>query len=82
MRQTIGDWKKEWIKTNGLTNELEVIIQDSHPDDGISLYEGSFANIPDKLLEKKVIKFSQIVASSDPERNGCYLLLVLREKEY
>lgn len=28
MRKTIDDWKKDWIETNGLTNELEVIIKD------------------------------------------------------
>ena len=30
MRETIADWKKDWIDANGLTNELEVIIKDSH----------------------------------------------------
>ena len=27
MRETIADWKKDWIDANGLTNELEVIIK-------------------------------------------------------
>jgi len=83
MRETIGDWKKEWIETNGLTSGLEVIIKDSNlrksdtwPDQGSSLYEGSFAEIPDELLEKKVVECSQIVASSNPERDGCYSLIV------
>ena len=83
MRKTIDDWKKDWIETNGLTNELEVIIKDGSlkksdtwPDAGASLYEGSFAKIPDDLLEKKVIECGQIIASSDPNRDGCYSLTV------
>lgn len=83
IRETIGDWKKNWIETNGLTNELEVTIKDgslkksdTSPDEGVSLYEGSFAKIPDELLEKKVIEYGQIIASSDPEREGCYSLNV------
>jgi hypothetical protein len=83
MRKTIGDWKKDWIEANGLTNELEVIIKggslkksDTWPDAGVSLYEGSFAKIPDELLEKKVIEYGQIIASSDPKRDGCYSLTV------
>lgn len=83
MRETIGDWKKEWINTNGTTNDLEVIIKDSNlrksdtwPDEGKSLYEGSFAEIPNELLEKKTIESGQIIASSNPERDGCYTLTV------
>nr|WP_148873730.1 hypothetical protein [Serratia marcescens] len=83
MRVTIEDWKKDWIETNGSTDELEVIIKDgglkksdTWPDEGVSLYEGSFAKIPDELLGKKVIKWAQIVASSEPKRDGCYSLTV------
>ena len=78
MRETIADWKKDWIDANGLTNELEVIIKDSHriksdtsSDEGQSIYEGCFANIPEELLE-----CGQILASTNPEREGCYSLII------
>lgn len=29
MRETVREWQEEWIGTNGLTHELEVIISDS-----------------------------------------------------
>lgn len=83
MRETISDWKKDWIQNNGLTDELEVIIKDGSlktssysSDEGPSIFEGSFAEIPDHLLNKKVIESGKIVASSLPEREGCYTLII------
>lgn len=83
MREIIADWKKAWIETNGSTNELEVIIKDNNniksdtsADEGKSVYEGSFANIPEELLDREVIECSQIISSSDPEREGCYSLII------
>ena len=83
MRETIADWKKDWIDANGLTNELEVIIKDSHriksdtsSDEGQTIYEGCFANIPEELLDRKVIECGQILASTNPEREGCYSLII------
>lgn len=77
MRNTVKEWKEEWIETNGLTNELEVVIKDSKLHESQpSIYEGNFAGIPERLLGKKVLESSQIIASSVPEREGAYSLLV------
>ncbi len=77
MRETVRDWKNEWIATNGETNELEVIIKDSKLDDLESyVYEGSFKDVPEKLLDKQVIKNWKVLDSSVPERIGAYSLMI------
>lgn len=77
MRETLKDWRRDWVETNGETNELEVVIKDSKLDDlAPYVYEGSFVGIPDNLLDKKVIDCGQIVESSVPERNGAYTLTI------
>jgi len=77
MRETIGEWKSEWIGTNGKTDELEVLIHDSKLDDFHScVYEGSFAKIPEILEKKKVIDWGKILASSIQDRTGAYSLTI------
>lgn len=77
MRETIKEWRDEWIETNGLTKELEVVITDTSQEITRSeLYSGSFADVPPELLDKKVIENWRIVASSVPERIGAYSLIV------
>lgn len=77
MRETIKEWRDEWIETNGLTKELEVVITDTSQDiSRDELYSGSFAEIPPELLNKKVIENWRIIASSVPERVGAYSLIV------
>lgn len=74
MRETIKEWKDEWIETNGETNELEVLISYINSDKYI--YEGSFANIPEELEEKKVVNSSKILDSTVPDRIGAYSLKI------
>lgn len=77
MRENVKEWKKEWIDTNGETNELEVSINDSSLDEFASpIYEGSFAGIPEELEEMKVIEWGKICNSSLPERVGIYSLTI------
>ncbi len=77
MRETVGEWKKEWIDTNGETNELEVVIKSSKLSNGAAyIYEGSFVNIPELLEEKKVITWGKILDSSIPDRIGAYSLTI------
>ena len=77
MRETLKDWKRDWIEENGETNELEVVVKDSKLDDFAPyVYEGSFVDIPEDLLDKKVIDCGQIIESSKPERNGVYSLTI------
>lgn len=77
MRETVKDWQDEWINTNGLTHDLEVVITDRSQDIVRSeLYSGSFADIPPELFDKKVIEDWRIIASSVPERIGAYSLNV------
>lgn len=77
MRETVKDWQDEWINTNGLTHDLEVVITDTSQDIVRSeLYSGSFADIPPELFDKKVIEDWRIIASSVPERIGAYSLNV------
>lgn len=63
MRKTLRDWKRDWIDANGETNDIEVLI--SEGDDAFKpyIYEGSFKNIPEKLLDRKVIYWGQIIDS-------------------
>lgn len=72
--ETIRDWKDEWIKTNGKTDDLEVLIRYNNEDEDI--YEGSFVDIPKDLEEKKVINYSKILTSTVPERIGAYILKI------
>jgi len=77
MRETVKEWKDEWIETNGETNELEVVITDSNLDDLVPyIYEGSFVNIPTELEEKKIINNGKILDSSIPDRIGAYSLTI------
>lgn len=77
MRETLKDWRRDWIKENGETHELEVVISSSKLDNFVpDVYEGSFYDIPDYLLDKKVVKSGQIIESTIPERNGAYLLTI------
>lgn len=75
MRETLKEWRDEWIATNGKTNELEVIIKDKSIDD-VYIYEGNFAGIPVKFLEQKVVENGKILDSSVPKRRGAYLLTI------
>ena len=52
------------------------IKSDTSSDEGQSIYEGCFANIPEELLDRKVIECGQILASTNPEREGCYSLII------
>lgn len=77
MRETVGEWRKKWIETNGETDELEVVIEDSSMEDfALYVYEGSFKDLPEELLDKRVIKCFQIIDSSVPERIGAYSLTI------
>jgi len=71
--ETIKDWKDEWMKTNGKTNDLEVLIRYNEDE---NIYEGNFVDIPKDLEEKKVINHSKILASTIPERIGAYILKI------
>lgn len=72
MRETVKEWKDEWLETNGKTDELEVIISEGESD----VYEGSFSDIPKKLEEKKVISSGTILDSTIHERIGAYKLKI------
>jgi hypothetical protein len=74
MRETIKEWKNEWIETNGETDELEVLISYSNSDLDGYIYEGSFADIPEELEEKKVVEWGKILDSTVPARIGSYSL--------
>ena len=77
MRETIKEWKEEWIATNGKTNEVEVVIENSNLNDLDSyIYEGCFAKIPVELEEKKVIKWGKICDSTVLSRIGAYSLTI------
>lgn len=77
MQETLKDWKRDWIEANGETHELEVMVKDSQLDDFAPyIYEGSFVDISEELLDRKVIDCGQIVESSVPERNGAYSLTI------
>lgn len=77
MRETIREWKKEWIETNGETDEVEVLITNSKLEESQPyIYEGSFKNIPEELEEKKVIDWGKILDSSVPARIGAYSLKI------
>lgn len=75
MRETLKEWRDEWITTNGKTSKLEVIIEDRSRDD-VYIYEGNFAGIPVEFLERKVIENGKILDSSVPKRRGAYLLTI------
>ncbi len=77
MRDTIKEWKNEWIETNGETDELEVLISNTNSDTDGYIYEGSFSNIPAELEEKKVADWGKVLTSTVPARTGAYSLKVL-----
>lgn len=76
MRETLKDWKRDWIEANGETDDIEVLI--SEGDDAFTpyIYEGAFKNIPEELLNRKVVRYGQIMDSSVPERVGAYSLTI------
>jgi hypothetical protein len=76
MRETIKEWKNEWIETNGETDELEVLISYCNSDSDGYIYEGSFVKIPAELEEKKVISSSKVIASTVSTRIGAYSLKI------
>ena len=77
MRETIKEWKQEWIETNGETHELEVLIENSVLNENAPyIYEGSFVNIPKELEEVKVIDWAKVLTSSEPSRIGAYKLII------
>ena len=73
MRTRIRDWQRDWIRDNGRTNELEVIIAESN---GAEIYSGSFVGIPEYELDKKVMVSGRILDSTIPERIGAIRLVV------
>lgn len=75
MRETLNDWKRDWIEVNGETNEVEVLISEGY-DASSYIYEGSFKDIPEELLNRKVVCCGQIIDSSAPERIGAYSLTI------
>lgn len=76
MREILRDWEKDWIEANGETNDVEVLI--SEGDDAFKpyIYEGAFKNIPEELLDRKVIHCGQIMDSTVPGRVGAYSLTI------
>ena len=77
MRETLRDWKRDWIEANGETDDIEVLI--SEGEDSFYnpyIYEGAFKDIPNELLDRKVIRCGKIIASTDPERDGAYSLTI------
>lgn len=76
MRETLEDWKRDWIDANGETDDIEVLISESDNILKPYIYEGSFKDIPEELLDKKVVYCGQIVDSSVPERVGAYSLAI------
>ena len=76
MRETLKDWKRDWIEANGETDDIEVLI--SECDDAFKpyVYEGNFKDIPEELLDRKVVKCGKILESSVPERIGAYSLTI------
>lgn len=62
MRIKVRDWQRDWIRDNGRTDELEVIIAKS---DGDEIYCGNFAGIPKYELDKKVKAEGQILDPQD-----------------
>lgn len=77
MGTTVKDWKDSWFEVNGESDSFEVIINDSGAEAfSVSLYAGSFKDIPADLLGADVLQSSRILDSSAPERVGAYLLTV------
>lgn len=76
MREKLRDWKRDWIEANGETDDIEVLISEGDDTFKPYIYEGSFKDIPEELLDRKVINFGQIMDSSVPERVGAYSLTI------
>lgn len=77
MRKTVKDWKRDWIKANGETHDFEVALEyrNATASDPY-VYEGSFVDIPEDLMDKKVIEWARIIDSSEQERIGAYVLII------
>lgn len=73
MRVRVSDWKRDWIKENGETDEFEVIIMNLEDKE---IYAGSFRGIPTDLEDHQVIENARIIDSSDPKRIGVYTLKI------
>lgn len=73
VRIRVRDWQRDWIRENGRTDELEVVIAES---DGAEIYSGSFVCIPEYELDKKVMVSGRILDSTIPERIGTIRLVV------
>ena len=73
MRERVRDWQMEWAEEYGRTDALEVLICDRN---GTEFYSGSFKDIPERELDKKVIDGSLILDSSIPERIGAIRITV------
>ena len=73
MRTRVRDWQRDWIRDNGRTDELEVVIVES---DNAEIYSGSFVCIPEYELDKKVMVSGRILDSTIPERIGAIRLVV------
>lgn len=76
MRETLRDWKRDWIESNGETDEIEALISEGNDTLNPYIYEGSFKDIPEELLDRKVIHCGQILDSTVPERVGAYSLTI------
>lgn len=76
MRETLSDWKRDWIEANGKTDDIEVLINEGDNAFKPYVYEGSFKDIPKELLDRKVINYGKILESSDIKRKGAYSLTI------
>lgn len=75
--KTVGEWRDEWLKDYGKSDEIEVVIMDNKEDvEDVFLYEGSFFGIPCGFFNKRVLQIGRIVASSVAEREGAYSFMV------
>lgn len=72
MRERVIDWKREWIESNGETNELEVVICQKNEE----IYAGSFREIPVEMENYRVLENWRILDSSEPNRIGAYTLKI------
>lgn len=76
MRETLRDWKRDWIEANGETDGIEVLIGEGEDIFKPYVYEGSFKDIPKELLDRKVFSCGKILESSEAERKGAYSLTI------
>lgn len=76
IREILRDWKRDWIEANGETNDIEVLISEGGDSFDPYIYEGSFKDLPEELLDRKVISYGKILESSEPKRTGAYSLTI------